>query len=691
MPFRINTKFWETAPFFRIVLFFIFGICGYSVFPCLHGKFSAILAAMAIIVVVFLLLVIRKRISAAIMPLVFTIGCIAIVLAGYLTACCSDDRNEPCWMGYHLKPYSKYLVRVIGDPVVAGEAWCFNVATVARIDNDRVFHITGSALLYIERTGASMTYRDGDTLMVPSGWDTIRNAGNPFEFDQTAYWRRNNIFYEQYCRSGTAMLFAQADPLAQPTTLHVRTWCKQQLDAFIRNPVAAALVKDILLGDGSEVDPYTVRSYADAGVIHILAISGCQILVLFWVVSVLLFWVRHRKHRWVKYIAALPLVWLYVMMTGAEHSAIRAAIMFSVLAVAYITDRSRVNFNTLCFTTFVLLVLYPQAIFTIGFQLSFAAVLSVMIFYPWLLKMYRPGHRILGVLYRTVAVCISVQIIIAPLIIYCFHVFPIWFLIATPLAFVMLEAVLILSLAIFICAAWPAIAAWIGAVLCRIVSRFNDLVYFFQLHTPDVLHYLYLNELQLCLCLMLIAVVVVWRYLNWRPAIVTLLAIGCVLAGSSCINEWVHLHQQYFIMYNAPNASYAELITGKSFVVINSDRYGVSPVSAASQPAHVALQAFEKLQTNKPELFEVGGRTVVILNKEVDTATRFPVDYILVNYRTKPDVAALMKVFHPRQILVGNSFSQRQQLQWKNMAETAGVSLHAVKPDGAFVISGKEN
>ncbi len=175
-------------------------------------------------------------------------------------------------------------------------------------------------------------------------WQPIGNAGNPFEFDYAAYCKRSGIFYQQSCSVNDIRLYSANNPGATSFIDRAHDLCMQQLDKYITDPKTKGLIQAMILGDEVNLDEDLRQSYADTGIIHIIAISGGNVAIFFMAISFLLLWLRHKQHMWIKYAIALPLVWFYVLMAGAAPSAIRAAVMFSLLAFSVMLEKNNNSF-----------------------------------------------------------------------------------------------------------------------------------------------------------------------------------------------------------------------------------------------------------------------------------------------------------------------------------------------------------
>ncbi|MBK8013869.1 MAG: DNA internalization-related competence protein ComEC/Rec2 [Deltaproteobacteria bacterium] len=170
-------------------------------------------------------------------------------------------------------------------------------------------------------------------------------------------------------------------------------WLRGRVSAAIQataSPGAAGLIRALAIGDRSGVSDDDRRAYARAGLSHLLAVSGLHLGIVSGVFVVGLTWVFVRRPRIALGIGArrlaaavgLPFVVAYTLLVGAGPSSVRAAIMLAVGLFAIIVGRTRDAATTLSVAVLAMLVLSPRAVDDVSFQLSFAAVASLMRVYP---------------------------------------------------------------------------------------------------------------------------------------------------------------------------------------------------------------------------------------------------------------------------------------------------------------------
>ena len=249
--------------------------------------------------------------------------------------------------------------------------------------------------------------------------------------------------------------------------LNQRNILLQRLETAGLSDNQYAVVAAMALGDKSSLTKDLKETYSMTGASHILALSGLHLGIIYALLSLL---VVGRRWQMITQVAIILSIWAFVFLTGMSTSVVRSAIMLTVYALLAIGHRQKMSVNTLAFTAIVMLLVSPQALFDVGFQMSFMAVFSILLFTP---LFYRPfsseylmTHRLVKWLWGMVAVSIAAQIGVAPLIAYYFGRFSCFFLLTNFIVIPAATLILYLSLATLLI---PSI----GVVLASIVGLLN--------------------------------------------------------------------------------------------------------------------------------------------------------------------------------------------------------------------------
>ena len=223
-----------------------------------------------------------------------------------------------------------------------------------------------------------------------------------------------------------------------------------------------------------ELDFEVKQAYAAAGAMHVLAVSGLHVGIIFLILNTLLAILdTSKKGRIVKAIILLISLWSYAMITGLSPSVLRAATMFSFVIMGTVLNRSSSIYNTLAASAFFILIINPNLLFEVGFQLSYVAVLGIVYLQPLIYKRIYTRWWLLDKVWAITAVSIAAQIATLPLTLFYFNQFPVYFMLSNLLVIPSAAVILILGILLFIASPIPFISESIGWVLNKFIEGLN--------------------------------------------------------------------------------------------------------------------------------------------------------------------------------------------------------------------------
>ena len=238
-----------------------------------------------------------------------------------------------------------------------------------------------------------------------------------------------------------------------------------------RDSDAYAVVAAMTLGDKSALTHELREVYSVTGASHVLALSGLHLSIIYMLLTLLL----GGSKFFTFHCSLLPLVsiWAFVFLVGMPVSVVRSAIMFTVYGLLSLGRREKMSVNTLAFTALLVLAVSPLSLFDTGFQMSYLAVFSILLFVPLSERLFPLGylmeHRIVRWLWGIVAVSCAAQIGVAPLTAYYFGRFPVFFLLTN---FIVIPAAMLILWMTPVVLAFPSLAY----LLLYIVSSLNTLL-----------------------------------------------------------------------------------------------------------------------------------------------------------------------------------------------------------------------
>jgi competence protein ComEC len=255
------------------------------------------------------------------------------------------------------------------------------------------------------------------------------------------------------------------------TFLKYRSWLLSRLNpATEEKDDAYAVVAAMALGDKSALTQEVKDVYSVTGASHILALSGLHLGIIYTLLSLFFF---SRRWQMLSQIIIMLSIWCFVFLVGMSTSVMRSAVMLSVYALLSLGHRDRMSVNTLAFTAIVMLMVSPMSLFDVGFQMSYMAVLSILLFVPLMESIfsaeYLMSHWVVKWLWGMVTVSLSAQIGTAPLIAYYFGRFSCYFL---PTNFIVIPAAMLILYLSLVVLLVPSLAF----VLFDIVAMLNGLL-----------------------------------------------------------------------------------------------------------------------------------------------------------------------------------------------------------------------
>jgi competence protein ComEC len=261
------------------------------------------------------------------------------------------------------------------------------------------------------------------------------------------------------------------------------------------------------LGDKSALSSEVKDIYSITGASHVLALSGLHLGIIYMLLSILL---AHRRRFWLSQVVIILSIWAFAVMTGLSTSIVRSATMISIYGLLSVAGRNKSSLNVLCFTAILMLLFSPTLLFEVGFQLSFMAVLSILLFMPLVERMvpsrYMIKYPLVRWLWSAIAVSMSAQIGVAPLIAYYFGRLSTYFLL-TNLFVLPLATVILYGALLFLITSWSLL----GSALFTVVTLLNrglSVVASLPLSSIDGLHP---SVFQVCMMYtIIICIYIVW-------------------------------------------------------------------------------------------------------------------------------------------------------------------------------------
>lgn len=354
-----------------------------------------------------------------------------------------------------------YFIARIDEQLKKGEKWESNIVTVEFLLENEEWKESNEKILLLNET-SSRLMQSGDRILIKSKISRIQNKGNPGEFNAENYWISKGVRYQCFGFLENIQLIDVAEKGYFPVVLeNVRGYSNSIISKFVPEK-SQGLVSAILMGDKSSLDIDTKNAFANAGAIHVLAVSGLHVGIIAYLLNAIFKFLFKGRFRTLAIVLLLIILWFYAFITGFSPSVTRAVLMFSILIGAQLFSKNYSSLNSLALAALILLVWNPLYLFDPGFQLSFLAMLGIFLVYGKLESLIYVRNTILKKAWQGTVVGLSAQVFTIPLSLYLFHQFPNYFILSNLGVMVLSNLILGCGIALIIFGKIPLLNIFIG-------------------------------------------------------------------------------------------------------------------------------------------------------------------------------------------------------------------------------------
>lgn len=301
----------------------------------------------------------------------------------------------------------------------------------------------GQLLCYIKTSSENLS--EGSVVILQPELQPIKNKNNPGEFDAEKYWKAKGIRTISFLGDENVSELGFVNSFSG-----FWTNSREYLINIIKEKISEenqGLVVALTLGDKSKLTIEKRNHFANAGAMHVLAVSGMHVGILLGFLQWIFFLIKPLRKRSLYLYFALILIWAFAFLTGMSASVARAVIMFSILAVGQLMGKKFFGLQAIFASALILLILNPLFLFDIGFQLSYLAVLGIAFFYRPIIDLVHFRYKIVNYFWQGTTIGIAAQIGTLPLTLYYFNQFPNYFFL-TNIGLIVLAAIALISVVV---------------------------------------------------------------------------------------------------------------------------------------------------------------------------------------------------------------------------------------------------
>ncbi len=611
-----------------------------------------------------------------------------------------DSRHHANWYGHFCNDSSSLLIRINEPLIEKDRSFKVNGYVEAVINNNKMNAAKGKILVYLSKDSSQYALQYGDRILIHKPIQSIKNSGNPGAFNYERYAAFQQVFHNVYLKQQDWVMYPGKNINA------FRTFIFSIQDYIIRTikkytsggPNEAGIAEALLIGYKEDLDKDLVQAYSNAGVVHIIAISGLHLGLIY----VMLTWIFERlpfikRSKFIKLVLLLSCLWLFSILTGASGSVLRSAVMFTFIVIGKNYFKQSSIYNSLAGSAFLLLCYDPYFLWDVGFQLSYVALIGIVSLQQPIGRLFYSKHNWLTKIWELFSVTLAAQIATFPVCIYYFHQFPNLFfvtnLIAVPLSTVILFAEILLVALSGIELAAIYTGKLVGSMIWLmnlLITKINSLPFavwdriYANIYTTWALY---------CFIFFIAGWLINKNKRSFRMAMISLL----LFTGLNVYAMVVLQQQVKMIVYNVPRYQAIDFVYRDQYCFVGDSillKDGMLH-NFHLKPARIALQ----LDQNPSAIKHLSktGNCYQFFSKKImliDTAIAFDplpdkikIDVLIISKNPFLKIAGITNAIRPSVIIFDSSNSLWKIAKWKKECLALALPCFSIPEQGAFVLN----
>lgn len=559
-----------------------------------------------------------------------------------------------------------------------------------------------------QRAIVSLTGRyRGECLITMDGYEPELRMGDNIDFVAEIFQARSRIdvpgdidlssyYYNNHIERVATVVHDSISVTGHQRGLKwsIRRYCDKLVDAVVRTDMSdrsQAFIAALLLGEGSLMGDETRSHFSAAGIAHILALSGMHVAAIAGILLILLkpaTWFGHKRVRWV---SVMMLLWIYALLTGLSPSVVRAVIMFTVVLMAKCLGRFHSTANSLFFAAIVMLAFEPRLLFTASFQMSFMAVLS-MIVLPGLLPQITTRRRFARSVVNFLAYTMSAVLGTLPLVIYYFHEFPLYFLLANIPCAILLPPILIVAIITVTLHVFYIDCSLLDRALDIMCGIVTDMAVLFGELPYATISCIDLSPPQVIVAYSMMGILFFVLYKRNKAGVLATLA-GILILAILCIPD---SRSNDVLFVGRSNDATAVVYTDGTHGYVLS----TAPIARNNSEGRRVGERYERffaqMQVDTLSLFSTdvnriinfGDYKLALVNNDTvkdSIVERF--HYLIVGGGFKGDIGKLISKFNCDTLLLGSDINRRRRLRYFRESMEAGIPVRDLSDSYGLILT----
>lgn len=557
------------------------------------------------------------------------------------------------------------------------------IVLIKRLDDKLV---TGRLLLNTSKDSTKLPLSIGQHIATNAIIEDVPNPRSPYQFDYGAYLKKREIYGQIQVKTQEVLTLQQQNYSINVWAARFRESIQNRLQKQVFTSKQLSVINALLLGQRQGIDRTLNQQYADAGVIHILAVSGLHVGIILWLLRGITRPLSGYRWRHLRSICIVLCIWAFAFISGGSPSVLRAATMFSFLELGRAVGGQSNTFNTLIYSALFLLLLNPNQIYHVGFQLSYLAVMAILWIQPWLSKLYNPTYRITQLLWDTTTVTVAAQLGVLPLSLFYFHQFPGLFLVSNLVILPTLGFLLGSGIGIIILSYFQILPQSMACTYGAIIDLLNNFIAWIAAQESLVFKHLSISPLILIVSyLLILSGIHLFKKYSYLNLLIFLSGISLFI-GSLMFHK-ITPEPPHLVIFQKTRSSLIGIYANSQLQLFSDDsQYNFNTDSNVNNYRN-RLSINTICVDSLPNLFRFKRKTILRVDSlGVYALPYFQPDIILLTQSPNINLHRLIDRY-PHVQIIGDGTNYRSDIvRWKTTCYKRKIPFHSTYEKGAFIL-----
>ena len=626
----------------------------------------------------------KKRLKKTI--LFGTLSFATFFFIGILTSTLHNQEN-------HLQHYTKHIDLDLNNDVTI----TFKIREVLKSGNYHTKYVvnfksidgkpvTGKSLLNIQKDSTKTPLKVDDVVLTKTGLQDLAPPLNPNQFDYKAYLKKQHIYHQLFSTTDELFILKRDKTTVYGYASLLRETINLKLKQYHFKSDELAIINALILGQRQDISKEIYNNYTQAGAIHILAVSGLHVGIVLLILNFLFKPVERFKYgTFIKTLIILLLLWCFAVIAGLSASVTRAVTMFSIVAIGMNLKRPSNIYNTLAISMFVLLLIKPNFLFDVGFQMSYLAVFAIVWIQPQLYALWNPKLFVVDKFWQIFTVTLSAQLGVVPISLYYFHQFPSLFFISNLVIIPFLGFILGFGILIIALALLNALPQVLATAFGTLINLMNNFVAFISHQEAFLFKHISFGILSVISSYLLIVTVVrLYQKKSYKHIMYVLTSIILFISVlifnkyETATNEFLVFHKSRFSLIGIKQSSHLTL------------HHNLDSLTFAKDNAITNYKIGNSIKTVESDsiksIYKINDKLLLIIDSLGVYKTSFKPDYVLLRNSPKINLGRAIEFLQPKLIIADGSNYKSYQERWLETCLKKELPFHQTGKKGAFII-----